>query len=638
MRNFNPSEHAVLPVKVFNTEETDPSYFRSNPGKIAVKLFPNGGTTGIYSGYDDQQGVGVKGTLISSSGDTLCSFTTHASGWSMLDAELEPESSYTVTIDGREPSQYTQTTEIIRKDKVDLIVSGKGSYIQVITSGETSGENKKATLILHQTYTSIWESGEINLDKAEFRIPKTVLPNGIFQFTLIADDNTILSKRLWSEYNSEAIDISLSDTKKHLDIKSNYSLNYEFPDESAELSILIGMEEPNNPYNNHLPGLKGWPCTSNIPNDYSAFKGWLLGNSYSDNTIFAILDGQDGEGGNKMSYLPETRSGIIEGKVFDKSSGLIINNIGISLTVLNNNYFDACKTDENGKFYFTLPDQYGTSDYILNFTTQIDSGMQIVVNPDFDPPLAKTLDKFSLDEEELQYLKALNTNLQLNNIYGSVPEYKEKEIENNPDRITFFHPPDQTIILEEFIKLANIKEVIYEVVPNVSVRKTNGRDFVRVNSANDLSGDQENLVLLDGIPLTDHTELLNLSPDRIEKIEVKNRSYVYGRNIYSAIVNFVSPNKDYAGIDLPESSILSTTKLPRKGSLIKTIRESQNPNIPILEPTLYWQQQNSPSKGKIDFSTNDGVGNFQISISGFNKKGEWIYGSRAAKIGSPDDQ
>ena len=75
--------------------------------------------------------------------------------------------------------------------------------------------------------------------------------------------------------------------------------------------------------------------------------------------------------------------------------------------------------------------------------------------------------------------------------------------------------------MEDFIKLANIREVIYEVVPNVSVRKTNGHDYVRVNSDMSFSGDQKVLVLLDGIPLADQSELLNLSPDRIEKIEVK---------------------------------------------------------------------------------------------------------------------
>ena len=637
MRNFDFSDYAVLAIKVFNTKENDPAYLRPNPGKIAVKLFPKGGSTGIYSGYDNKQGVEIHGKLVASSGDTICSFATHASGWSLLDTELELEDSYKVIIDCREASQYSQTAEVIREGLLDLIISDNGSYIQVITSGETSGKNKTATLILHQSYTSIWESEEINLDKAEFRIPKTVLPNGIFQFTLVAEDNTILSKRLWSEYNAETVNISLSDTSNYLDIKSNYSLDYNFPGDSAELSILIGMEEPNNPYINHLPGLKGWPCTSNIPNDHSAFKGWLLGNSYSNNNVYSILDEQD-EVGNKMAYLPETRSGIIEGKIFDKSSGLTISDIGISLTVLNNNYFDACTTDENGQFYFSLPDQLGTSDYILNFTSQTDSGMQIFVNPDFEPSLNNTIEKFSLNEEELQYLKALNTNLQLNNIYGYIPEYKEKEIENYPDRVTFFHPPDQVIVVAEFIKLANIREVIYEVVPNVSVRNTDGQDYIRVNSVKNLSGDQEALVLLDGIPLANHSNLLNLSPDRIDKIEVKNRSYVYGRNIYSAIVNFVSPNKDYAGIDLPESSKLSTTNLPREGSLIKTIRGSKTPNIPILEPILFWEHQSSTSKSKVDFSTNDAVGNFQISISGFKKNGEWVHGSRNAKIGAHQDQ
>ena len=92
---------------------------------------------------------------------------------------------------------------------------------------------------------------------------------------------------------------------------------------------------------------------------------------------------------------------------------------------------------------------------------------------------------------------------------------------------TFFHPPDFTIIVDDYIKLANVREIIYEVVPNVVLRKKNGKDYLKVYNDQSFAAGYETLVLLDGIPLKDQESVLKLSPDRIEKIEGFKKKYKY---------------------------------------------------------------------------------------------------------------
>jgi hypothetical protein len=228
----------------------------------------------------------------------------------------------------------------------------------------------------------------------------------------------------------------------------------------------------------------------------------------------------------------------------------------------------------------------------------------------------------------MDYLQILNNNLKISSIYGVMPGYREPAPQESRQRQTFFHPPDHVTVVDEYIKLANIGEIIYEVVPNVLVRRSGERSYLRVVTENPFPVDVETLVLLDGIPLADQTELLELPPDRIEKIEVKNRLYIYGRTMFSAIVNFVSPNKDYAGLELPDNSILSTVQLPSSQPPQVEKATTEKTTTPLLDSELYREAGTFTGSGKVNFSSNDATGIFRLLISGYDDNGTWLYGSR----------
>ncbi len=634
MRNNPSSEFGLLAVKVVNPQSMDLGKMQQKAEKIRINLYPNGRETGLFAGPDESHGVQLKGWLINSIGDSLISFTTHPSGWTYLEKKLADNEQYRIKLEGFSGDQYYDQAIIKKNAATTLDLNKKGEFIEVEISGETPPGLDPIKLIIHQSYTLYWESEEIQQGQALIRIPANILPVGIVQFSLLGKNDQLIAKRLWSEFNTDTIDINLSSmVEDSLELRNPYTLNFSDLSDSNDLCIFIGLDEPNHPLKNFIPGLPGWNCTSRIPNDLNAFNGWLLGNSYPDDVVYSIQEANRDEAPKAIIYLPETRSGVISGKVINQQTGVGIEDIGICITVLNNNYFEGTTTNEDGIFHFALPGQNGATDYILNFTSQSDSTAQIVVSPMFASPLAETLPSFSLSENELVYLQGHSINLQLQRIYRVLPDFPAPIIDSILVRKTFFHPPDYTIVLEDFIKLANIKEVIYEVVPNVAVRKRNGHEYLKVFSTNPFPDDYETLVLLDGIPLGSQKDLLELSPDRIEKIEVKNKLYIHGRNIYSAIVNFVSPNRDYAGLDLPENSILSTLNLPSRMSQSDPPGEMDSSTLPLLENTLYWRSDNYSKRGKVDFYTNDLTDPFQILIYGFDKQGKWVFGSQEIPVG-----
>lgn len=526
----------------------------------------------------------------------------------------------------------------IKEEENVIVTPNFNPYLEVIVENqklsvsirdEAFENSDNIRLVMHQSYTVILDTLFTNGLNTNLSILKNDLPYGIFQISLLGNNNRIIAKRLWSFYEPETkrIDINLSDSL--LSIRNSYSIDIPNSTEVQGLTVSIGLEEPNNPLKNFIPGLPGWNCNAEIPNSSEAFKSWLLHNSYPDDQVLKIIGiTQDNLNNQQFLHLPETQSGIISGKVIDRETNEGQANTGVCITVLNDNYFDAASTDENGQFFFVLNGYSGASDFILNLSTIEDSSIQIEVMPFFDSNAIPDDQKLTLTKAELAFLQKQNINQQLKNIYGAISVLPSSHSPEVKARETFFHPPDYKIVVDKYIKLANVGEVIYEVVPSVRVRRKNGREYLRVYNDHPNAADFETLVLLDGIPLTDQTILLDLPPERIEIIEVKNKLYIHGRSIFSAIVNFVSPNKDYAGLELPENSVLSTMDLPVPIINDRFILEDKAESLPSLENNLLWHSKIREHSDHVEFNTKDLIGVFRIYIQGFDVNGKWRFGTR----------
>jgi len=521
-----------------------------------------------------------------------------------------------------QPIQYEQ-------NKLEYLLVEENDHSLFVTfSDQNSAKNEKMRLLLHQSYTILWDSDRSDHSETRFIIPKNILPTGIMQLSLLGEDGRIITKRLWSDYHPEYARISISPREDIFRIRNSYSLDLSQIEINNDYSVLIALNEPSNPMNKYIPGLPGWNCNSTIPGDSLAFKKWLLSNSYSDELVQSISGSSQNKNlSTHLKHLPETRAGVIYGQVINKKTGLGSKDTGVCLNILNDNYYDATSTDSESKFYFALPGYSGSIDYILNLTAAIDSSLQIEVTPLFDLRQNSLLNNFTLSDEELEYLYTQSINLQIQRIYQLQPEPDNHSSKPYTIKKPFFHPPDYTVILDDFIKLANIREVIYELVPNVVARKKNGLEYLKVYNDHPFLIDYETLVLLDGIPITNTQNLLDLPPDRIELIEVKDKLYIHGRTIFSAIINFVSPNKDYAGLELPDNSVLSTFDLPEIIDPIQLSKPEGEPNLPQLSNTLLWESDISLPLKSVRFNTNDLTGIFQISVYGFDNNGNWIFGN-----------
>ncbi len=325
---------------------------------------------------------------------------------------------------------------------------------------------------------------------------------------------------------------------------------------------------------------------------------------------------------------PETRSGLLEGRVINRATGAGISKVPVGITLLNNNQFEAAETDWKGRFSMALPGLHQSCDYIANFITQPEPGWTLELLSAFDDrPWKPEEREFKLSEREREYLKTLIRNRQILQLFPAVSSELSPIKDSVVRKKTFFDPPDRTILTDNYIELANVRELVYEVVPDVTVRKKGENLAISVYNSQPFAEGYPTLVLLDGIPLTRHNELLELPPSRIRAIEVKNKVYIHGNSIFSSIVNFISRNGDFAGLKLPETSVLGTIELPEVACQPSLPDPDSVPvSTPLINTTLLWQTGIKKLPGTISFKTNDLPGKFRIIVYGHAADGGLVYG------------
>jgi hypothetical protein len=200
-------------------------------------------------------------------------------------------------------------------------------------------------------------------------------------------------------------------------------------------------------------------------------------------------------------------------------------------------------------------------------------------------------------------------------------------------RSRFLDYPDYLVSVEEFIRLPNMREVIFEVVPFVSARRESNRWVIKVSGEQAFPDIFQSLVMLDGIPLIEFDEFLELPPERIRRIEVINKLYIHGNVIFAGVVNFISANNDLAGLDLPPQSQIISMKMPGLSEPFETDEKSvHEAGLPNLSSIFRIHPFVTDGSGTIKFRTSDNQGEYIFLITGFTKEGRWVNLSKKFEV------
>ncbi len=332
--------------------------------------------------------------------------------------------------------------------------------------------------------------------------------------------------------------------------------------------------------------------------------------------------------------LPEPEGQIISGTIRDKVTNEPLVNTDISFSVIGKS--SICqfgKTNSKGKFMFLLKKVYGMSDIVIKPLYNNDSGCYV----ELDQPFCNTYSDLASEPLYIDSVKAGEINnaiisMQVNNLYASSGQEQEKKQTTDilPD---FYDNPDRAVYLKDYIELTNIREVVKEILPEVMVKSKNNNTGLKVSYNNPFQKFENTaLVLIDGVPVSNIGNLLELPSKNMERIDIINVRYFYLDYIFEGIVSFVTKKGNLSDLEsdnLVFRQVLEGCQQPEDFCSPSYDADSlKNNHIPDFRNTLYWDpdiRTNSSGEKSVEFYTSDEPGEYIIIVEGITSDGKLLY-------------
>jgi hypothetical protein len=263
----------------------------------------------------------------------------------------------------------------------------------------------------------------------------------------------------------------------------------------------------------------------------------------------------------------------------------------LNVNILGEKDFISVLTDDYGHFDAGLPFFQGEKELFVMAAAR-DKKVEIQVDQDFCPkPMKLMVPLFTVSEEEKKVVLQLAQQAQIAAAWGLDTLQPIKTIASRP----FYGTPQKTIDFDFYIQLDSLEQYFTDIPSWVQVKSKKGKRYFEIfNETTDLSINKP-LVLVDWIPVDEADRVLALSPQLVKQIEIVNKPYWHGSELYAGVLNVLTRKGDFGNIRFAETGMfvnyqfLASPKAPAG-------------HHPL--PLTYWNSQlNSDEAGAISLKS-----------------------------------
>jgi len=327
-------------------------------------------------------------------------------------------------------------------------------------------------------------------------------------------------------------------------------------------------------------------------------------------------------------YLAELEGHIISGHIRQKTTDEPLKNIDVSLSFVGK--IAKChftKTDENGDFNFLINEQ-GLNEIVIQPLSPDITGYYIELSQPFSSSfLNLKLNDFFIDSSKLNGINKAIVSAQVTNIYQPFTDKQDESHQVIPD---FFGKPENSVKMSDYIELTTVREVVKEIIPNVTTQRQNGKyDFKLINKFRGQPFENRPLVLMDGIPVYDFEKVLSISSKEIERVDVINTRYFYSGNVFDGILSFITKKGNLSAIEFDNSifrQVYEGCQVPKyfySPEYSKGIKKDGR--LADFRNTLLWKpdlRTDKDGKAEVSFYTSDESSEYTIIVEGISKDGK----------------
>ena len=330
------------------------------------------------------------------------------------------------------------------------------------------------------------------------------------------------------------------------------------------------------------------------------------------------------------SIQPETLGPQLSGTLLNRTTLTPEPGIPVTLTYPGKiPCYQYSYTGSTGVFNFTLPNREGWHDIVIHPSDLSTEWIVKLNSPYFEGVTTRSIKNEEWTPELIRMGERLSINHQISEIYSDYkPAVKESEVDlKKPDR--FYDKAAHEIVMADYIVLPSLEEVFDELVPGITYRRSrSGHTFTVTNELSGLKSEEPPLVMVDGVIVTNHSALISLAPDIIERIDVIRREYQLGHMHFSSIISIVTREGDKGDLNTVQPGVRTSYNalepMVEKENLKYSDTRTAATRIPDFRNTLYWKTIVKPDRAdniELEFFTSDYQADFTVDIKGVYTNG-----------------
>ena len=297
--------------------------------------------------------------------------------------------------------------------------------------------------------------------------------------------------------------------------------------------------------------------------------------------------------------------------------------------------------DSSGSFRFLLNPYYEGKELIIrlkeNARTVIDLDDKFKL---FQPYVPSDL----LNKPGIRSYLIRNLNLsEVKRYYTERAETNtRKKIENSIAIPRVYYRPISKVYPADYLPLPDFIEISRELLPALKVRKINDNYVLSYIDTQDKGFPSiEPIIFLDGVPINDVNQIINLGTNQIKQIDLLPVIRYYGEMTLSGILAVFTKNLEINNIQFTTPTIryqvISSQNFTKPKQYIPV---NINNHIPDVRQVLLWDPEikmHNKEKLQIECYTSDLRGKYRICIQGITSNGLPVNGSAIITVKSKSD-
>lgn len=549
------------------------------------------------------KGVELKGSIVDENGTEITPFETFFKGIGRFILTPKKGKKYFAVAKSGDNNLRVPLPQSMETGLVMHVENSAKSLTITLQTNKPSTNDRSANeiLLVGQIGGKIYYHHMLVLEKnsAEVTLDKAYFPSGIMQITAFSGRGMPLAERLVYNNRLDYMMINMTATDTSVAEGTKLLLTFSVTDPArnplpANMSLSVTREKSSVPAINNdnivsslllSSDLKGFIedpyeyFIDNTPFRQQALDNLMLTNGWRRFDWAKILDDEYPE----IKYHEE-RGIAIFGQITHDFFSLPLKNIKVQLSILSS-YNDVFTQNTNDKGYFLFENMvyYDTVKVKIEAWRQTGRRNLLIVLPaDKINEIRKFQGDFSLVTESERDNKAYRIERYEETKIALEKERKEKE-ENRNELHDIYSEPDFILPSSEFPKGSrDIVDVMRGRIPGVNIY---GNQII-IRGPNTLTGSNQPLFLIDGVPTRDIDAIRSIPVDEIDRVEVLKgpSSAIYGMRGANGVIAIYTKRGQFMKRGVIEFEMLGYST-PRNFYQPKYVPETE----PESNYTLFWQ-------------------------------------------------